>query len=269
MTFCELRPGFFSPDGGNLEQKFRAVISKRQDAGAIAIAAAGRTSPNRRPVDTTPSTPAIDMGEEARTEISRLVHSLFRSPDAKGPRRIAFAGNEPGCGCTWMCAHVAEVLASQVDASVCVMDCNLRSPTLHQQFGVENHHGLSELLQQSDPVRQYVHQLSRRNLWLLSCGARTDRQTQLGSPRMRARIAELSATFDYLLIDVSSLKDRTMPSCSEGSTDGVVLVLKANTSRREVARRALYDLQAANVNSLGAVLNQRKFPIPNAIYNRL
>jgi protein-tyrosine kinase len=220
-------------------------------------------------VDTTPSTPAIEMGEEARTEISRLVHSLFRSPDAKGPRRIAFAGNEPGCGCTWMCAHVAEVLASQVDASVCVMDCNLRSPTLHQQFGVENHHGLSELLQQSDPVREYVHQLSRRNLWLLSCGSADNRQIQLGSPRMRARIAELSATFDYLLIDASSLKESNDAIVLGGLTDGVVLVLKANTSRREVARRALFDLQAANVNSLGAVLNQRKFPIPNAIYNRL
>jgi Mrp family chromosome partitioning ATPase len=220
-------------------------------------------------VDTTPSTPAIEMGEEARNEISRLVHSLFRSPNEKGPRRIVFAGNEPGCGCSWMCAHVAEVLASQVDATVCVMDGNLRSPGLHQQFGVDNHHGLSELLQQSDPVRDYLHQLPRRNLWLLSCGSGDNRQASLGSPRMRARIAELSAAFDYLLIDVASLKESNDAIVVGGLTDGVVLVLKANASRREVARRALYDLQAANVNSLGAVLNPRKFPIPNAIYNRL
>ena len=221
------------------------------------------------PVDTTPSTPAIEMGEEARNEISRLVHSLFRLPDVKGPRRIVFAGNEPGCGATWMCAHAAEVLASQVDATVCVLDCNLRSPSLHQQFGVDNHHGLSELLQQSEPVREYAHQLSRRNLWLLSCGSADNRHVRLGSPRMRARIAELSATFDYVLIDVMSLKESNDAIVVGGLTDGVVLVLKANTSRREVARRALSDLQAANVNSLGAVLNQRKFPIPNAIYNRL
>lgn len=225
--------------------------------------------PTATQADAIASAPTIEMGEEARSEISRLVQSLFRLPDVKGPRRIVFAGNEPGSGCSWMCAHVAEVLASQVDASVCVMDCNLRSPSLHQQFRVDNHHGLSELLQQSDPVREYVHQLSRRNLWLLSCGNGENRQTSLGSPRMRARIAELSAAFDYLLIDVASLKESNDAIVVGGLTDGVVMVLKANASRREVARRALYDLQAANVNSLGAVLNQRKFPIPNAIYNRL
>src|SRR5579872_4088788 len=225
--------------------------------------------PTTTHVDTVSSTPAIEMGEGARTEISRLVQTLFRLPDVKGPRRIVFSGNEPGCGCSWMCAHVAEVLASQVDASVCVMDCNLRAPTLHQQFGVENSVGLTDLLQQSDPVREYIHQLSRRNLWLLSCGSPENREVTVGSPRMRARMAELSATFDYLLIDAPSLKDSNDAIVLGGLSDGVVLVLKANASRREVARRALYDLEAANVTSLGAVLNQRKFPIPNAIYNRL
>jgi protein-tyrosine kinase len=220
--------------------------------------------------DATSSTPAIDMGEEARNEIAKLVQSLFRLPDVKGPRRIVFAGNEPGCGCTWMCAHVGETLASQVDASVCVVDCNLRSPSLHQQFGVENRHGLSEFLQQTDPARQYANQLSRRNLWLLSGGSAVEgQQTSLGSHRTRARMAELSAAFDYLIIDAPPLKDSNDAIVLGGLSDGVVLVLKANSSRREVARRALSDLQAANVTSLGAVLNQRQFPIPKAIYNRL
>lgn len=221
------------------------------------------------PADMASSTPSIEMGAEARTEIGRLVQSLFRLPDVKGPRRIVFAGNEPGCGCSWMCAHVAEVLASQVEASVCVMDCNLSSPSLHQQFGVENHHGLSELLQQSDPVHQYAHQLSRRNLWLLSCGSAENQQASLGSHRMRTRIAELSAAFDYLVIDTPPLRDSNDAIVLGALSDGVVLVLKANSSRREVARRALSDLQSANVTSLGAVLNQRQFPIPNAIYKRV
>ena len=220
--------------------------------------------------DTAPSTPSIEIGAEARNEISKLVQSLFRLPDVKGPRRIVFAGNEPGCGCTWMCAHVGEILASQVEASVCVVDCNLRSPSLHEQFGVENHHGLSDLLQQNEPVRQYAHQLSRRNLWLLSGGSGTEnQQAVMGSHRMRSRMAELSAAFDYLVIDAPSLKNSNDAIVLGGLSDGVVLVLKANSSRREVARRALNDLQAANVTSLGAVLNQRQFPIPNAIYNRL
>ena len=86
---------------------------------------------------------------------------------------------------------------------------------------------------------------------------------------MRTRMAELSAAFDYLVIDAPPLKDSNDAIVLGALSDGVVLVLKANSSRREVARRALSDLQAANVTSLGAVLNQRQFPIPTAIYNRL
>jgi Mrp family chromosome partitioning ATPase len=220
-------------------------------------------------LDTSSSVPSIEMGEEVRNEIARLVQSLFRLPDVKGPRRIVFAGNEPGCGCTWMSAHVAEVLASQVDASVCVIDGNLRSPTLHREFGAENNHGLSELLLQAEPVRQYANQLSRQNLWLLSSGSATENRPAMGSHRMRARMAELSAAFDYLVIDAPPLKGSNDAIVLGGLSDGVVLVLKAHSSRREVARRALSDLQAANVTSLGAVLNQRQFPIPNAIYNRV
>ena len=45
--------------------------------------------------------------------------------------------------------------------------------------------------------------------------------------------------------------------------------LNPRLSRREPARKALQDLQTANVPALGAVLNQRTFPIPEALYKRL
>ena len=53
------------------------------------------------------------------------------------------------------------------------------------------------------------------------------------------------------------------------ASDGVVLVLKANSSRRESAQRALKELKGANIAVFGAVLNQRTFPIPNRIYHWL
>jgi Mrp family chromosome partitioning ATPase len=48
-----------------------------------------------------------------------------------------------------------------------------------------------------------------------------------------------------------------------------VLVLKANSTRKDRARNAVRDLQAAKVKVLGAVLNQRTFPIPDKLYNKL
>jgi len=220
--------------------------------------------------DILPSTTCLEKDGMVRDEITKLVQSLFLRPEVKGPRRVVFAGTESGSGCTWMCAHTADVLASQIRASVCVVDCNLRSPRLHQQFGLENHHGLSDALHSSDPVRQYAHQLSRTNLWLLSCGSTADNwQTLLASDRMRQRLTELRAAFDYVLIDATPLSICNDAIVLGGLADGVVLVLKANSSRRETARQALHELRAANVPIFGAVLNQRTFPIPDKIYRRL
>jgi succinoglycan biosynthesis transport protein ExoP len=220
--------------------------------------------------DEAPSTPAVEVAAAVRDEVAKLVFNLFLLPGAESPRQVVFAGTEKGTGCSWMCARVGEVLASQTSGSVCVVDCNLRSPSLHQQFAISNHFGLSDALVQSNPVHQYVRQLSRRNLWLLSCGSSTDNwQENVTSENLKRRLTELRCQFDYVLIDAAPMN--TCKDCIVlgKSSDGVVLVLKANSSNRKAARKALQELQAARTTVLGAVLNQRTFPIPDSIYRRL
>jgi capsular exopolysaccharide synthesis family protein len=210
---------------------------------------------------------SLQANGAVRDEISKLVQNLFLLP--QGPRRVVFSGSESGSGCSWLCALAAEALAAQGRGSVCLVDCNLRTPGLHQQFGSENHHGLSDALLGSGQVREYARPLSR-NLWLLSCGsAAAAGLAMLGSDRMRSGLAELRAAFDYVLIDTPPLNACHDAILLGGLSDGVVLMLKANSSRRETARKAVQELQAANVRILGAVLNQRTFPIPESLYKRL
>jgi hypothetical protein len=79
---------------------------------------------------------------------------------------------------------------------------------------MENHHGLSDALLGTGPIQEYVHRLSQ-NLWLLSCGSAAEVGfTMLGSDRMRSRLTELRAAFDYILIDAAALNT---------SNDAVVL----------------------------------------------
>jgi len=51
--------------------------------------------------------------------------------------------------------------------------------------------------------------------------------------------------------------------------DGVVLVLEANSTRREAALQVTESLKTTKIVILGAVLNNRTFPIPEAVYKRL
>lgn len=221
-------------------------------------------------VFTGPVASPLSMSASEAEEFTKLVQRLFILPGNDAPRTVVFAGTDPGNGCSWVCAHAAEVLASQVSGSVCLVDANMRRPGLHSQFHVENHYGLSDALMKPDAVRTFARNLGRPNLWMVSCGSNSeDAQNLLSTDRMRLRLSELRAEFDYVLLDAVSLSDTNDAVLLGCGTDGVVLVLKANASRRESARKAIHDIQAAKGRVLGAVLNQRTFPIPQAIYDKL
>ena len=212
----------------------------------------------------------LEMEEKQRDEVMKFVQHVFLMPGAEAPRTVVLTGTEPGNGCSWICCRVAEILASQVRGPICVVDANLRSPGLHQYFGVENHYGLSDALRATESIRNFVRPLGRQNLWFLSCGANaTDSHSLLSSDPMRLRLAELRQYFEYVLIDAPALSLGSDGIVMCRAAEGVVLVLKANSSRREAARKAVHDLQNAGARILGSVLNQRTFPIPQAIYTKL
>jgi Mrp family chromosome partitioning ATPase len=226
--------------------------------------------PERPVVFSEPVAPPLPMESGELEEFTKLVQRLFIMPGNESPRTVVFASPERGNGSSWVCARVAEVLASQVSGSVCLVDANLRRPGLHSQFAVENHQGLSDALLNPDPVRGFAQNLGRPNLWLVSCGSNPEgAQNLLSTDRMRLRMSELRAEFDYVLLDVAALGDANDAVLLGCGADGVVLVLKANSSRRESARKAVQDLQNAKARVFGAVLNQRTFPIPESIYNKL
>lgn len=217
-----------------------------------------------------PGTPSLQIEGMAREEVTKLVQRLFLTSGGQRTRQVVFTGTEAGNGCSWICAHAADILASQTAGSVCVVDCDVLYPTLHEEFQVSNHYGLADALLGNEPIRQFAQQLSRPNLWLLSCGAGNESSQQLVTlDRMRKRMFELRSEFDYILLDVSPLSTSNHGIVLGSWCDGVAVVLKANTSSRKAARKSIEELQTAKVPVLGAVLNQRTFPIPQSIYNRL
>ena len=72
-----------------------------------------------------------------------------------------------------------------------------------------------------------------------------------------------------MLIDVPPLNQYADAIGLGQLTDGVVLILEANSTRRESAKKVTESLRASNIPILGAVLNRRTYPIPNALYKKL
>ncbi|HTR45912.1 MAG TPA: CpsD/CapB family tyrosine-protein kinase [Verrucomicrobiae bacterium] len=204
-------------------------------------------------------------------EIANLVQRIFTcSPAPTAPSTVAFCGVDQGAGCTWVCARASEALARQVPGRVCVVDANLRSPSLHTHFDAERRAGFAEAMKDAAPVRDFLRATCCSHLWLMTSGG-TGREPNgaLNPDRLRSRLADLRLEFDYVLLDTPPITAFADAALIGRLTDGVILVVASNGTRRDAARVAKESFEAANVPILGAVLNRRTYPIPEALYRRL
>jgi capsular exopolysaccharide synthesis family protein len=206
------------------------------------------------------------VGEESL----KLVQRVFLMQAGVSPRSVVFAGIDHGNGCSRTCATAAQTLAQNVSGSVCIVDANLRSPSLARFFGVNHNRGLADFVAGENPVHNFTQRLRPDNLWLLPCGSHaSDSVSLLNSDRLKTWLPLLRDAFDYILIDAPPLNQYAEAVSLGQLADGLVLVLEANSTRRDSALRITETLRAAQVQVLGAVLNKRTFPIPQSLYHRL
>src|SRR5215471_1337068 len=203
-------------------------------------------------------------------EENKLIDFTFLASET-APKSITFAAPERRSGCSWLVSRIAQRLAERVETSVCAVDANLHWPALHNAFGIDNESGfLQATMRPEEPIRQFTKRPGNANLWVLpSGGTLSNCNAVLNIDNVKNRLAQLSCEFDYILIDTPAMK--TSPDCGliGRFTGGVVLVIAANSSRRDTAVNTKIMLETANVPILGAVLNRRTFPIPDRIYKYL
>ncbi len=202
-------------------------------------------------------------------EIAKLVQRLF-SPagQGSGAKVVSFSGIAREDRSSWICARAGEILAAQAAPSVCMIDANLWSPQLHVHLASANPIGLAEALTTNGPIRNFAMPLRETNLWLIPSGL-VQPGASPSRERYRERFAELRDTFDFILISAPALGRETEATLFGQLADGVALIVEANRTRRETVRRAKEQLESAQVRLLGAVLDQRTFPIPEKLYRRL
>jgi Mrp family chromosome partitioning ATPase len=233
---------------------------------------------NDRAVVDNPSTPPLtednghrshDSEKPADEEIVKLVQRLFLFSNSHAPKAVVFSSVQ-GHASTAICCRVGSVLAAQGTGSVCLVDGNLRAPSLHRLFGAEKVPGLADAAFTPGPIKHFAAGISGGKFWVVPAGSRRcEAQPLLGSERMRLWMRQLREQFGYVLIDAPPLSSHSDAALLGQMADGIILIVEANSTRRENARIAKETLESANVKLLGAILNNRTYPIPEALYRKL
>jgi Mrp family chromosome partitioning ATPase len=209
------------------------------------------------------------LGTVPSAELLQLTQRVF-SVSVTGSglvRSVLFSSLDPDRGSDAICAGAAHALSSQTTDSVCIVDANLRSRSLSDSFGLSAVKGLSNVLAENAPVAECCGRL-RENLWFLPAGT-ADPEARLSALAIGNLHSDLLASFDYVLIESSGVARVLDLTIWAPAIDGAVLVLDAGVTRREAALRTAETLRAAQIKVLGAVLRNRSYPVPDAIYRRL
>ena len=175
----------------------------------------------------------------------------------KPAQTLLVTSANPGEGKTTTVANLALVMA-QTGKRVIAVDSDLRRPTLHRLFGVENGTGLTTLLLSGQPnLDGCVKSTSFENLWVLPSGPQPPNPTELlGSRRLEAVLQTLKDSADIVILDSPPALAVADASILAARVDGTLLVVDAGRTRADSLQRAKESLSRAKTNLLGAVLNK-------------
>ncbi len=208
----------------------------------------------------------LASGQSIASEAYRILRTNLQFAGIDRPlRTLMISSPAPGEGKSLTASNLGAAFA-QTGQRVLLVDADLHRPRLHRIFGLRNNVGLTTALLEVRPaVDGLLQETKVPGLQVLTSGPLPPNPAELlGSARMRELIQTLLAAADIVIFDtppVTALSDAAIMS---SQVDGVLMVMGAGETRREVARRALGALERVNARVIGALLN--RMPIQNGGY---
>lgn len=199
----------------------------------------------------------FNSGSKAEEAFSRLATAFLAAGAKESVQTVVVTSAEPDQGTSTIVANLGRTLA-QTGRTVLVVDANLRSPVLHEFFGLTNEDGLSDVL--TDWPEDYMPEVlptSMPRLWLLPAGSNLQESAKrLGSPQMERWLAATKEYFDFVLLDSPAVLEVTDALSLARAADALIMVARAD-AHRERFSAAHQELRRLHVRLLGIVVNNK------------
>ena len=207
------------------------------------------------------------MDPASREQYRRLATGLHAAQAASGLKVVMLVSALAGEGKTLTASNLALTFSESYQRTVLLIDGDLRRPSLHTVFNLQNSPGLSEGLLASQDRKLPLHRVSAR-LTVLTAGTATDDpMAALASERMQRLIDQARETFDWVIVDTPPIGLLSDANLLAAFADGAILVVKAESTPSELVQRAVAAIGKDRL--LGVVLNRASVPMgPGYAYQR-
>ncbi|WP_404455324.1 CpsD/CapB family tyrosine-protein kinase [Oceanobacillus kapialis] len=206
--------------------------------------------------------PKSPISEQYRTIRTNL---QFASID-EALRAILVTSSGPGEGKSMTTANLAVVYAQQ-GKKVLLIDADLRKPTVHYTFRLDNLRGLSNILVGENTIEETVNRTDVDNLDVISCGPIPPNPSELlASRKMEQFLIDARQSYDMVIFDTPPVLAVADAQILANIVDGSLLVVRSKHTENESLEKAKEALEPARAKLLGAVLNDREKKASNYHY---
>ena len=169
-------------------------------------------------------------------------------------RAIVVTSSVPGEGKSTTSGNLALSLA-QSGNKVLLVDCDMRKPSIHKKFKISNMSGTAELLLRKESFED-VANFYNENLTIITAGKIPPNPSEMLSSRaMTAFIKEMKKEFKYIILDTPPLQAVTDAQVLSTKADGVLLVVRAGSTKREMVLNSVDLIKKVHGKIIGTVLN--------------
>jgi len=203
--------------------------------------------------------------------ISLLVNEDLDNPDAEAYRimrtNIEFNRKNPdantitvisggtGEGKSTTLANIAFTFA-RGGYSTLIVDADLRRPSQHRIFGLDNVTGISDYLTKNIPLEEVIRQTKVDNLFIMTSGKPpSDAAGILNSQRMAEFIEEVKSRFDMIFLDSPPILGVSDGSVISSAVDLTIIVVQHRRFPRAMLKRVKQAVMNVGGTIIGVVLN--------------
>lgn len=187
-------------------------------------------------------------------------------------RILLLTAANAGCGTSTSALALASQLAQMSSGQVLLVDASQTDSNLSQQLGLQKERGFRDLLfnQENPPLLQdcIVH-VSTLPFHILPNGRHIRGDDHLNPEQLRPLLKQLGARYRFVVLDGDAVYSAADTLVISTLVDGVILVVRAEDTRWEVAQAASQRLSQAGAKLVGSIFNGRKYYMPKWLYNNL
>jgi capsular exopolysaccharide synthesis family protein len=193
----------------------------------------------------------FELEESMRSICASIL--LSRSDDR--PHIIVVTSSSPGEGKTTVAAHLGTAFA-EAGLRTLLVEADLRKPDLSRVFGVDASEGLSLFLAGLVSPSARIRETAIPNLSVAPGGpVPPNPAALLHSDRLASFLQSAAAEYQIVIIDTPPVLTVADARIIGKKADGIVLVVRAGHTARNLVRRTRLVLENSGVPVLGMVLN--------------